>query len=177
MKRLHLSLGLALLLLVACAPNQDELRKKITDEEIALSMIDIASDDERAQGLVNLYAQYADAFPNDSSTVAVYLMKAADVSGNLGDTEEAVHYIDRILEDYSDACEDIAMCYFLKGHFYELGERYDDALAAYNAYLELFPDHYLAEDLRKMLPYIGHPAEELFEMIMSRANDKNIVAE
>lgn len=176
MKYVYSTLCVALMMLYGCnsASEQKKFQQKIADEETALTMIDIASEDDRAQGLVELYLEYADKYPSDSANVSMYLMRAADVSGNLGEVDDAIVYLDRIIEDYSDVCEDLGMCYFLKGHFYELGERYDDAQVAYNAYLELFPDHYLAEGVKKMLPYIGRPAEELFEMIMSTANDSNI---
>ena len=171
----YLFLGVALLAMVACAPGKKEkLQNQISQIEASLSMIDINAEDEDAQELVGLYVQYVDAFPNDS-LAPIYLFKAADVSSNLGQYEEAISYLDRMIEDYSEVFDDIALCYFLKGHNYELLERFDDAREMYEAYLELFPDHYLAADTRKMLPNLGMSPEELLEMLLEHASDSNIV--
>ncbi|MBR1516879.1 MAG: tetratricopeptide repeat protein [Bacteroidales bacterium] len=176
MKLRYFLMVAALVALAACGnkKEQQQLRQQIEEKQALLSMVDIASEDQEATDLVQLYVKYADEFPSDS-IVPIYLMRAADMSGNMGDTDEAIEYLDRIIEDYSDF-EDIAMCYFLKGHFYELAGSYDDARAAYNAYLELFPDHYLAADTRKMLPNVGLSSEELFNLLMQQANDSNIAA-
>ncbi len=170
-----LFLGVALMIMVACAPGKKEkLQSQISQIETSLSMLDITTEDEDAQELISLYVKYADEFPDDS-LAPIYIFRAADVSSNLGQYDEAINYLDRMIEDYSEVYDDIALCYFLKGHNYELSERFDEAREMYEAYLELFPDHYLAADTRKILPNLGMSPEELLEMLLEHASDSNIV--
>lgn len=170
-----LFLGVALMAMVACAPGKKEkLQSQISQIETSLSMLDITTEDEDAQELISLYVKYADEFPDDS-LAPIYIFRAADVSSNLGQYDESINYLDRMIEDYSEVYDDIALCYFLKGHNYELSERFDEAREMYEAYLELFPDHYLAADTRKILPNLGMSPEELLEMLLEHAGDSNIV--
>lgn len=168
MKARILLCAILVLVISACKPDRNKLIETINQEQADLLMTDITADDEKAQNLVKHFIEFVDAFPNDS-LAPQYLMHAAEFSSQMGNTDEAIEYLDRIISDYENY-EDIALCYFLKGHFYDIDERYDDALLAYNTYLNLFPDHYLAESTRKMLPYVGMPSEELLELVQEQAN-------
>lgn len=173
MKTRYFLLSIVILSVVACTPKREKLNQQIREVESNLTMLDVASNDVDAEQLIGLYVQYADAFPKDSLS-PIYLMKAADIASNIDETDDAINYLDRIIEDYSDF-DDIAMCYFLKGHAYELAEKYDDARTAYEAYLELFPDHFLAPDTRKILPILELTPEEQFQILMENASDTNLV--
>ena len=63
---------------------------------------------------------------------------------------------------------------FLKGYAYESGEQYEEAKEAYTQFVESYPDHYLAQDTKKMLQYIGMSPEAMFEAVMNSATDENL---
>lgn len=174
MKRILICLA-AMVLMVACGPNREKEIKDIEQHELTLSNIDISSDDTEAVQMVDLYRKFANDFPEDSLAPA-YLMRAADLCINMGQTEQAISLIDTVISLYP-GYDDIAGCYFLKGYAYDSGEQYDKAREAYSYFVENYPDHYLAADTRKMMQYIGMSPEEMFEAIMNSANDKNLAQE
>ena len=169
-KILFCLLGVALM--AACTPNRDQRVKDIEEHEMQLSTIDISSDDSKAMELMDLYLKFAADFADDS-LAPVYMMRAADLSINLGQTEQAVTLLDSIINSYP-GFEDVAGCMFLKGYAYENGEQYEEAKEAYTQFVESYPDHYLASDTRKMLPYIGMSPEAMLEALIDNATDKNL---
>ena len=100
-------------------------------------------------------------------------MRAADVMTNIGRCDEAIEYLDRIIDNYPDY-SDLAGCYFLKGYAYEQAEQYDLAREAYTYFVKTYPNHVLANDTRTMLPYLGLAPEEMLDMLLS---GDSIVAE
>ena len=43
----------------------------------------------------------------------------------------------------------------MKGYAYEVAEQIDQAREAYTYFVENYPDHYLAADTKKMIPFLG----------------------
>lgn len=166
---------MGIMLLAACGPNREQRVKEIEEHELQLSTIDISSDDSEAVEMLSLYRRFAADF-SDDSLAPVYMMRAADLSINLGQTEQAVALLDSVTELYP-GFEDVAGCMFLKGYAYECAEMYDQAKEAYTQFVETYPDHYLAQDTRKMLQYIGMSPEEMFEAVMNSATDANLTME
>lgn len=162
----------AAVLMAACGADREKEIKNISDHEVALSTIDISMDDSEAVEMLELYRQFAADFPEDSLTPG-YLMRAADLCINIGQTEQAISLIDTVLTLYP-GYEDIAGCYFMKGYAYDSAEQYEEAREAYTYFVENYPDHYLANDTRKMLDYLGMTPEEMFDAVMNAANDKNL---
>lgn len=169
-KILYCLMGIALI--AACSPNREQRVKDIEEHEQQLSTIDISSDDSDAVEMVNLYLKFANDFADDS-LAPVYMMRAAELSINLGQTEQAVGLLDSVISIYP-GFEDIAGCMFLKGYAYESGEQYEEAKEAYTQFVESYPDHYLAQDTKKMLQYIGMSPEAMFEAVMNSATDENL---
>lgn len=155
------------LLLTACGPNREKQIKAIEEHEQSLSTLDIDTEDATFSELIDLYRHFAKDFPNDS-LAPVYLMRAADANISTGQPDEAVSLLDNIIENYP-GFEDIGGCWFLKGYAYETAEQYDQAREAYTYFVDNYPEHYLAADTRKTLPYLGMTAEEMFEAIMNAA--------
>ena len=162
----------AALLMAACGPNRDKEVKAIEQHEQSLSTIDISSDDTEALQMVELYAQFANDFPEDS-LAPIFLMRGADLNINLGNTDEAIKMLNTIIEQYP-GFEDLGGCFFLKGYAYESAEQYDQAREAYTYFVENYPEHDLAADTRAVLPYLGMTPEDMFDAIMNSANDKNL---
>ena len=174
MKRIAL-LALATVLMVACGPSREDRIAQIEDFEDSIFEIAVAADPDGADQLTRLYVDFADKYPNDSLS-PIYLMKAADMQSNVLHTDRSVELFDRIIADYPDF-EDVPMCYFLKGNALELNSQMDEAKVAYEEFLAKYPDHYMAEQTRMMLPYLGMSNEELLSLILEHANDSLLVAQ
>lgn len=168
MKKIAL-LTFAALLMVACGPSREDRINQIEDFEDSIFESAIAADPEVADQLTALYVAFADKYPNDSLSPE-YLMKAAEVQGNVLHSDRAVELFDRVIADYPDFNE-VPMCYFLKGNALELNSQIDEAKAAYEEFLEKYPDHYMAEQTRIMLPRIGMSPEEMLADILDHADD------
>ena len=174
MKRIAL-LALATVLMVACGPSREDRIAQIEDFEDSIFEIAVAADPDVADQLTQLYVDFADKYPNDSLS-PIYLMKAADMQSNVLHTDRSVELFDRIIADYPDF-EDVPMCYFLKGNALELNSQMDEAKVAYEEFLAKYPDHYMAEQTRMMLPHLGMSNEELLSLILEHANDSLLVAQ
>lgn len=165
----------ASLLMIACGQDREKEIKNIEQHEIELSTIDISSDDSAAVEMVALYRQFAADFPDDSLAPA-YMQRAAEISINIGQTDQAIDLLDSIITLYP-AFEDVAGCYFMKGYAYEVAEQIDQAREAYTYFVENYPDHYLAADTKKMIPFLGMTPEDMFDAIMNLANDEGMTRE
>ena len=153
------------LLLVSCSPNREKQLKNIEEREQAISSLDIIADDSELDNMLVLYRSFAADFPDDS-LAPVFLQRAADLSISLGRQDEAVSLLDTIINLYP-GFEDIGGCWFLKGYAYETAEQFDQAREAYTYFVDNYPDHYLAPDTRKTLPYLGMSPEEMLEAILN----------
>ena len=100
-------------------------------------------------------------------------MKAADMQSNVMNTERAVALFDRIIENYPDF-DQLPICYFLKGNAYESNSQFEEAKAAYQVFVDKFPDHFMAEQTRKMIPLVGMSPEEMLDKILDDANNSII---
>lgn len=169
MKKIFFTLIIASAMLVACGPNREERINQIEDFEDSVFESAIGADPEVADKLTKMYVDFADKYPADT-LAPEYLMKAGEVQSNVLHTDRAVELYDRVISKYPEF-EDVQMCYFLKGNAYELNCQYDKAKAAYEDYLDKYPTHFMAEQTRKMLPFIGMSPEEMFEAIMANASD------
>ncbi len=166
---------LAALLMVACGPSREERINQIEDFEDSIFESAIAADPETADQLTALYVAFADKYAKDSLSPE-YLMKAAEIQGNVLHTERAVMLFERVINDYPDF-EEVPMCYFLKGNALEMNSQIDEARAAYEEFIEKYPDHYMAEQTRKMLPRLGMSPEEMLADILEHANDSLLIAQ
>lgn len=174
MKKLTL-ITFAALLMVACGPSREERIDAIENFEDSIFESAVAADPQVADQLTQLYVEFADKYPNDPLSPQ-YLMKAADVQSNVLHTERAVELFDRIIQDYPDF-DEVPMCYFLKGNALELNSQMDEAKAAYEEFLAKYPDHYMADQTRKMLPLIYMSNEEKLAYILEHANDSLLIAQ
>lgn len=164
MKR-TIALLAAVLLLASCGPNREKQLKAIEEQEQALSALDMISEDSELDNLLTRYRTFANDFPDDS-LAPVYMQRAADLCISLGEQEQAVALLDSVIDLYP-GFEDLGGCWFLKGYAYETAEQYDLAREAYTYFVENYPEHSLANDTRKTLPYLGMSPEEMLEAILA----------
>ena len=174
MKRIAL-LVLATVLMVACGPSREERINQIEDFEDSIFESAIAADPDMADQLTELYVAFADKYPSDSLSPQ-YLMKAADMQSNVLHTERAVALFDRVINEYPDF-DEVPMCYFLKGNALELNSQIEEAKAAYEEFISKYPDHYMADQTRIMLPRLGMSPEEMLADILEHANDSLLIAQ
>ena len=171
MKKIALAISvMATLAFASCnnktdTPDHDALAHTIDSIETPLMMeAQVASiDTAKGRQLVELYVQFADAFPQDS-LAATYLARAASVSNGMGNIDDMVEYFDRVINDYPDY-EHLDECYYVKGIALDNAGRRDEARETYQAFLDLFPDHFLAEDIRKALPLLDKSDQWLIDSL------------
>ena len=176
MKRISIiACALCMLLMAGCKPNHDKQLANIRSHEDSLDVLTYAIDSLKGAEMIGLYVDFANNFPDDSLTPG-FLFKASDIAMNIGDTASSITNLNRIIEQYTNY-PDLPLCYFMKGQTYEAAEDFDKAREAYELYLELFPNHYLAADTRKMLPLVGLSSEEMLEFILQNAPKEELVAE
>lgn len=162
---------LGVLMTVACGhkndiPSRDELADDIAAHEQNLATFAVASNMEQADSMIALYQLFFNNYPDDS-LAPIYMMRTAEIQINTGSFEEGIATLDSVMTLYP-GFEDVAVCQFLKGTAYEQNQQYDLAREAYTEFVTNYPDHVLAADTRKMLPFIGLTPEEQLEAIMAQ---------
>ena len=60
------------------------------------------------------------------------------------------------------------------GNAYESNSQFEEAKAAYQVFVDKFPDHFMAEQTRKMIPLVGMSPEEMLDKILDDANNSII---
>ncbi len=162
------------LLAVACGhrdevPDHDALIDSISNVEQGLGFFAIGADTSKVNLIIALYGLFASNFPEDS-LAPVYMLRSAEVQVNTGNFEGGIAMLDSIMNLYP-GFEDLAICQFMKGQAYEANQQYDLAREAYTEFLERYPDHVLAADTRKMLPFVGLTPEEQLEAILAQEGE------
>jgi len=163
--RIHFKLLFALVLvgifLQSCqSPEEKQLRKiKMLEEELygdAGGMINR----EKAVALVNAYVEYADENPYDEKA-AEYLFRAGDVSMNTGYPERAVELYTRVHREYPDYDKHPESLFLIAFIYENQLMNFQRAEHTYNQFLELYPDHDLADDARILLKHLGKSPDEM----------------
>lgn len=149
-----------IVIMVACN-SKSSLKEKIAGQEQELfDKNQQEMDESLMEKLTTNYVKYADKHPGDS-LAAGYLFKAADMNMNLGQTDEAMDQLNRILKNY-ESFPKRPECLFMKAYIYEnhRGEL-ANARRYYQAFLEKYPDHAFADDVEMSLKHLGKSPEEL----------------
>lgn len=158
-------------LLTACGtPEEKQLKKVQAFEKEVFADSNAFIDKEKAKVLAEMYVDLA-ALTGDSLKAAGYLYKAADLSMNSGYPERAIELFSRIRHEHPKYAKN-PECLFLTGFILEnqLSD-YQGAERYYRQFIDLYPDHDLADDARLLLDYLGIPPEELLKII----EEKNAV--
>ena len=172
MKKILITLSCALLAVACTSHDRTAEISAIEQREAAIASIEVGTDSAEPAELSALYRQFAAHFPDDS-LAPVYLQRAADLDINLGRYDQAISCLDSIVSLYP-GFDDLGGCLFLIGYAHEQAEQFDAAREAYQRFVDTYPDHYLAADTRKMIPFVGLSPEEMFEMLISNATDNNL---
>jgi len=125
-------------------------------------------DEAAALSMVNMYSNYVENFPNDSTINPQYLFKCAQLQTTLKLTDQAIKNIDELITRYPNAPE-TANAYYLKAFIYDTLKK--DPEAAKKAYLDFinkYPHHPLTESAKANLAVAGKSEEELLNFIKSK---------
>lgn len=172
-KILFLSLGL--FLMVACGSNdnnadsiteKDELIDSISAIEHAVGNPNMLFSGDTAEMMVKMYTRFVNDFPEDSLT-PYYMMRTAEIEVNRGNFDKGIAIFDTILEKYTPGGFDsYADCMYRKALILDQdGEHCEQAIAAYGAFVETFPDHYLATEAKNNMKIAEKSQKELLETV------------
>jgi len=168
MKRIFSVLA-AIVLLTACNPKQAWKKKAIDDQE--KSVMDAAKRGKiDTMGLNNLlvaYDAYVAAYPNDTLS-ANYLFKEADFYRYMRQPQKSIKIYNTIYNNYP-AFIKRPYSLFLQGFIYENEIRnLDSAKAKYLMFLQVYPNHPIAEDVKLTLESLGKSPEQVIAEFEAR---------
>ena len=150
--------------LTACTRPQEKLAAQIKEQEESLFAGNQSQilDTSKANAIVNLYLAYADQYPDDTLS-ADMLFKAGDITNGLGRIEDAITFFGRVQRypNYQRTPDAL----FLQGFITEntVGNP-DAAKSYYDKFLQQYPNHKLAEDVKMSIKNLGKSPEELIQM-------------
>lgn len=174
MKKVSLIIcAIALVAAVGCKQknhkmSHDELRAAI--DSIEKPLMSAAQfqpiDTVKGRNLVDLYVEFADNY-SDDTIAATYLHRAAQVCNGLDCIDEMVTYYDRVIDEYPEY-RHLDECYYEKGIYLDNAGRKDAARDAYQQFLDNYPNHFLAEDIRKAIPLLDLSDELLIKHLQQQ---------
>ena len=165
---LVLMLALVALCVVSCKhekTEQEKLYDEITAKETELYKDKPeAIDKDKAIEMVRMYVSYVDSYPEDT-LAAEYLFRAAEISENANQPNNAVTYLTRIEENYKDY-KNYPVCIFKKAYIYENHlKNLDKAREYYEKFVADYPDHELVEAANSSLMFLGMSDKELIRVL------------
>lgn len=165
---------MAALLVAAChsgneIPSRDELSATIDslEQPIMQSPNYTPIDTAKGQQLIDNYLLFADTYTDDSLAPA-YLQRAAQIAGALDHIDLMATYYDRVIDNYPNYAH-LDECYYEKGLALDNAGRKDEARQAYQAFLNEYPSHFLADDIRRALSLLDL-SDELLLQYLEEAN-------
>jgi len=161
MKKIELIMMLGVILLVSsCGTSKERSEEKIASMEERLFNSENGFSKAGADSLIQLYQDFAAAYPNDSLS-PTYLFKAASVAMNLQDGSTALELFDRIRESYPDY-DRAPLCLFFKGYVQEnlMGD-IDKARETYQLFIDTYPDHDFVDDAQASINNLGKSPEQM----------------
>lgn len=146
-------------------PSHDELIQAIDSIERPLMQAAQLESVDTAKGhqIIGLYVQFADLFPDDS-LAPTYLHRAAQVSNGMEEIDNMTALYDRVINNYPEY-EHLDECFYEKGLALDNAGRKDEARTAYQQFLDEYPDHFLADDIRKAVQLLDMSDELLLEFL------------
>ena len=153
---------------VSTVQTAEERRVEIAEMEAEIVGVVATPENQKAKALTERlllrYRDYISANPRDSVT-AEYLFKAADLSVGVGNPENSITYIDRLITDFPNFRKAAEMMLF-KGFLYEVHlNNHAEAVKAYQAMIERYPNHRLTNDARAAIDNLSLSEEELLEKL------------
>ena len=120
-------------------------------------------DTAKGRQLIERYLLFANTYADDS-LAATYLQRAAQVANGLDHIDEMAAYYDRVIDNYPNYSH-LDECYYEKGLALDNAGRKEEARQAYQAFLEEYPSHFVADDIRRALALLDMSDELLLEYL------------
>ncbi len=160
-------------LIASCGSGKQKMQNDIASAEQKLKNDSAAvPDKQKAVDVIHQYLAYADKFQDDSMS-AEYLFRAADLTNGIHQPEKAIELYQRIQRYPTYSKTSIAL--FLQGFISET-ELNDipKAKEYYEKFLEQYPDHKLANDVRVSLANLGKSPGELIKEFEAKAKSDSV---
>ena len=123
-------------------------------------------DTAKGNQLLSLYIQFADTYPTDT-LAPVYLHRAAQIATGMGLIDDMGVCYDRVIDNYPNYSK-LDECFYEKGLSLDNAGRKDAARIAYQEFLDEYPDHFLADDIRKAIPLLNMSDELLLDFLSGK---------
>jgi tetratricopeptide (TPR) repeat protein len=167
----------AIVLLTACSPKQAWKKKAIDDKE--KSIMDEAKrgkiDTTGLKELLVAYDAYVSAYPNDTIS-ANYLFKEADFYRYMRKPQKSIEIYSNIYNSYPKYFKR-PYSLFLQGFIYENEmHNLDSARAKYEMFLQVFPNHPIAKDVKITLASLGKTPEQVIAEFEARQKADSTMA-
>ena len=165
-------LGIFLLLTVflffSCKSPKKELteQEKLINEIVGMEKELYKSEEvdiDLAYGIIEKYIEFVNKYPSDT-LASDYLFKAAEISMNIGESEDAIVFLTRIENNYKKY-SNYPACIFLKAFIFEnyIGD-VEMAQKYYTLFVKDYPNHVLAKDAESALLFLGMNDQQLLEL-------------
>ncbi len=159
--------------IIACSPSKNKRIESINTYESKLLNAGQSIKKEQYDSLLNMFESFAKDFPKDSLAPG-YLYKASSLYVYArNNVDKSIELLDKIISEYPDF-KGVSECYFYKGFVYESANRVDEAHKAYQAFIEKYPDHYLAKDAQFQMQNLGTDPLELVKRFEAADSTNNI---
>jgi len=167
---------LTVIVFISCKSPKKELteQEKMRNEILSIEKEIFKSEEldiDLAYKIIEKYVEFVNEFPKDTSA-AEFLFKAAEISMNINESEDAIALLTRIENNYKDY-NNYPASIFLKAFIFEnyIGD-VEMAQKYYTLFLNDYPDHIIAKDAEAALMYLGMSDEQLLELfsVMNKYN-------
>ncbi|HWB62522.1 MAG TPA: tetratricopeptide repeat protein [Chitinophagales bacterium] len=159
------------LILVSCNPKKNWEKKTILNKENGLmaSVKKGKVDTAGINSLLQSYQDYADAYPDDTAG-AEYLLKAADFYRYMHKPQTSIAIYEKVYGRYATFSKR-PFALFLQGFIYEneVGNL-DSARARYTKFLDTYPNHVMAKDVKITLDNLGKSPEEMMNSFTQKTD-------
>lgn len=150
----------SLLLAVSCQTESEKFQSELVEMEKQLEE-DVSLDTALANSITSSYIRYVNLYPTDT-LAPEYLIRAADIMKELPLLRlKSINVYYRVFTDYPKH-ELAPKAIFMMGFVFD--EKYHDKIRAnksYNFFLETFPDHKLAAEVKNLQAVLNNKKNEL----------------
>ncbi|MFH0895947.1 MAG: tetratricopeptide repeat protein [Bacteroidota bacterium] len=160
------------LVFASCSEGRQTKIDKIKElEKVVHSKTETTFNVAKAKELADAYVDFAKEYPDDTAAASC-CFKAASISMNTGNPNQAIELFDKIISDYPDF-KKVPECMFLKAFTYDnFLKNIKKAEEGYNAFIKKYPDNEFADDAQSLLGMLGKTPEQISaELIAKQKTD------
>lgn len=175
MKKISLIIVVSVFL-ASCANNKDEkikLISKITkmEKDFTQSINLKKTDPVLVRDLANEYANFSTLFPSDTNSPRMIYKAAVINLKYINDQTRAVDLFIKLKEKYPKFSETPLALYTAAYIYNDLLKNSEKAKECYELLIEDYPNHYLAQEAKVLVQFVGKSDEQLLNAIISKSVD------